>query len=170
MAVTPERRLWPMATELASCLCRTIAINGLPAPCFCGVLPGEAVAYDYCAPCEGDACGMAWVRLVAAAERSVVFAATTLAATGNPCDVSLAATFEIGILRCAPTLKENGDLPTMADHLAAAELQFADMAAARESALCCFTDRRQIALGAYTPIGPEGGCLGGAWTVNIGEY
>jgi hypothetical protein len=167
VTLVPDTRIWPLATQLASCLCAELTAAGGPEPCFCGVLAGDSVAFDYCSPCEGNACGMAWVRLAAVAPLQSAVGNTI--AIGR-CSPSLVATFEVGVLRCAPTLTEDGGLPSMADQLDAAELQASDMAAAGRAAACCFTDGRLVIVGAWTPVGPQGGCLGGSWTVTVGEF
>lgn len=164
-----DTRIWPLALSLASCLCQELRDAGGPEPCFCGVLAGEQVAWDYCQPCEGDMCGMAWVRIA-----SIVPLSATTSNDGtillNRCAPALAAIFEIGVLRCAPTVGPEGQLPDMAEQLAAAHLQASDMAAAGRAAACCFTDGRMVAVNQWTPLGPDGGCVGGSWTVTVGEY
>jgi hypothetical protein len=161
-----DERIWPIATQLASCLCRELADAGGPEPCFCGILPGDNVAFDYCSPCAGDRCGMAWVRLAGVVPmQNETFGFIT----PNRCAPVLMGVFEVGVLRCAPTMLEDGSPPTMADQLDAATLQASDMAAACRAAACCFGNERAVTLGAWNPVGPDGGCLGGSWAVTIGE-
>lgn len=150
---------------LASCLCREIAEAELPDPCFCGVIPGQAVPLDYCAPCgsRGGKCGMAWVRLAGVAPANF----TGTSGDITRCATPLQATIEVGVARCAPTGSLDS-LPTMADQLAAAELQTADMAAALRAIRCC-TDNGDIAVTAWAPFGPTGGCLGGSWNFTLYE-
>jgi hypothetical protein len=168
VTLVPDTRIWPLTTKLASCLCAELAKSGGPEPCFCGILPGDSVAYDYCSPCAGDQCGMAWVRLAAV----VPMPSNTAGGLTLPgrCAPALVGVFEVGVLRCAPTLGEDGELPSMADQLDAAELQASDMGAAGRAAACCFTDGRIVTVGEWTPIGPLGGCLGGSWSVSVGEF
>lgn len=159
--------IWPMAVQLAECLCAQIADRGLPEPCFCGVIPGEAVALDYCTGCDDSACGMAWVRVAGVGTR-LGFVDQRSARSTSGCQVVLEATFEIGIVRCAPMPGSDGSPPSMAAQLDAAQLQLADMAAALRAANCCF-DTRDVQLDGWVPIGPLGGCLGGAWSVTVGQ-
>jgi uncharacterized repeat protein (TIGR04076 family) len=164
-----DTRIWPLTTKLASCLCAELAASGGPEPCFCGVLAGDSVAYDYCSPCQGDQCGMAWVRLASIIPMPSNTANSGLTLPGR-CAPALVGIFEVGVLRCAPTLTEDGQLPDMAVQLAAAELQASDMAAAGRAAACCFTDGRIVTVGEWSPAGPIGGCLGGSWSVSVGEF
>lgn len=168
-----DTRIWPLALALASCLCQELKESGGPEPCFCGVLAGESAAWDYCQPCDGDLCGMAWVRIANVAPLQ----SASISATGagpilfNRCAPALAVAFEVGVLRCAPTLGPEGQLPSMADQLEAAALQASDMAASGRAAACCFKDDgRFVAVNQWLPLGPEGGCLGGSWSVTVGEY
>ena len=166
MTLVADERIWPIALELASCLCRELTDAGGPKTCFCGIIPGDNVAFDYCAPCSGDTCGMAWVRLAGVVPmQNMSFGYVT----PNRCAPVLMGVFEVGVLRCAPTMTEDGNPPTMAQQLDAATLQASDMAASGRAAGCCFGNEREVTLGGWAPIGPQGGCLGGAWTVSIGE-
>jgi hypothetical protein len=169
--VNDDTRFWPGMVLLADCLCQQITDSGLPPVCFCGIIPGDAVILDYCTSCDGDACGMAWVRLVSAGPLIGSPMAVGAANTGvNTCATLLVATIEVGIARCAPMPDDDGAPPTMADQLAAAELHAADMAAVMRAIVCCpGLDQRNMLLLDWAPIGPEGGCLGGRWQVMVGE-
>lgn len=158
--------IWPLLTELASCLCQQITDSGLPEPCFCAILPGAEVAFDYCEPCEGGACGQAWVRLDSLYP-SAVFPAPDVEGT---CASLLAISVQVGIVRCAPVAGDDGGPPGLADQLDTAQLQVADALAIRRAVLCCgLSLHREHALGPYQPVGPLGGCVGGAWTATFSE-
>jgi hypothetical protein len=63
-------------------------------------------------------------------------------------------------------------LPSVDDQLSATRTQMAEMAAMRRAIRCCMAadeDGKEIsyALGVYTPAGPEGGCVGGGWSVIV---
>jgi hypothetical protein len=153
---------------LAECLCQQITADGLPDVCFCGVLPGADVAFDYCAPCdEVGHCGQAWVRLVEMFP-SKVFPVPD--AEGN-CSSLLAFQLAVGIVRCAPVPDDDGTPPSMEDQFDTTGLVMADAMAIRRAILCCATANRNrdYLLGPYLPVGPEGGCVGGAWTVFFSE-
>lgn len=166
----PDTMFLPQLTRLASCLCAEIARSDLPEPCFCGVLAGDNVPLDYCSPCE-DSCGMAWVRMTTALSTTSIASspfATGAGAGGSGCGV-LEASVEVGIARCAPGPDSDGNFPTMADQLAAVELNMADAAAALRAIKCCFTNSRDYTVVNWLPFGPTGGCLGGVWTLTIYE-
>jgi hypothetical protein len=158
-----DHHFWPTMLSLAECLCQQITDSELPDVCFCGVLPGD-LTLEYCTSCDGGACGQAWVRLVGVS----VLAGVEEAA--NPCTAPLQALVEVGIARCAPTGGDDGSPPTLAQQLDAAALQTADMAAALRAIRCCEAlSPKDFAITQWTPIGPEGVCLGGAWAVLLFE-
>jgi hypothetical protein len=150
---------------LATCLCAEIADHPVTPPvCFCGVLPGEEVAYDWAGDCE-TACGMAWVRLVTAYPSTVIGEAT---GTPGNCGSMIGMDVEVGIMRCIPGMDDAGNPPSSDDLLAASLWQWEDMTTMRRAILCC-TGSKDFLLGAYVPIGPQGGLVGGAWTVSMHE-
>lgn len=168
MPLLVENVFWPTMLDIASCLCAEIEKSELPNTCFCGIIPGESVPLDYCDPCEGGECGMAWVRLVSVQPLFDIGLGDS--AGGNPCNTQMVASVEVGIARCAPGPDLRGRPPTMADQLAATELQFADMAAARRAAVCCKLEsdlRRNVST--WLPFGPSGGCMGGIWTITLAQ-
>lgn len=170
MTLRQDTRIFPLALRLAECLCGELAEAGGPETCFCGVLAGDTVTMDYCSPCGGGRCGMAWVRIASVLPLAAVGFNVNFAVS-EKCAPALAGVFEVGVLRCAPTFAPGGELPSLADQLAAAELQASDMGAAGRAASCCFAkDGRFVTVGSWNPIGPVGDCLGGAWTVTVGEY
>ena len=151
-----------MLVELASCVCAELRTRGLPGTCFCGVIPGS-VALDYCGEgCgDGDCNGMAWVSPQAIVPTEALTMSAGVGVAPRRCQVpNLTAAFEVGIVRCAPMMS-GGQPPDLAAYLDAARLQMADMAALEKAILCCFRD--PPTLDGWTSIGPDGGCLGGAW-------
>ena len=82
------------------------------------------------------------------------------------CSNQWEVTVEVGILRCAPMMDADGNLPDMAEHLAAAMQQNFDMGLMLQTLMCCETPARfdGPAIGPYIPQGPEGTCVGGSWT------
>jgi hypothetical protein len=150
--------------KLASCLCAQIETDGLPAVCFCGLAPGAEIALDYQGDCPDGVCGMAWVRLATA------YPATALGNTseqpGN-CAVPVGFDVEIGIVRCASLPDEDGSPPSEADLLADTQIQVADMLVMRRAVVCCVGSDHLLR--AYTPIGPDGGVVGGVWAVSLME-
>lgn len=144
--------------SLQQCLCEEIAKRNLPEVCMCSVLPGDSVALDYAEQ------GQAWVRLV------MGYPTTTFPdqdQTLSNCGRPLAYQIEMGLMRCAPMLAEDGTPPDAQEQFEATRLQWADMEAMRQAIRCCYPD--DAVLSQYTPYGPEGGLVGGTWTLYIGE-
>lgn len=148
-------------TLLAACMCEQITDSGLPETCFCGIVPGDQVLAAYAGDCAKK-CGMAWVRLVA------VYPATGVGIPNEQphnCGYGLGVTVEMGMLRCAHTgTAERPASP--AEQMMDAKLQVADMLAMRRAIACC-TGSGDWALGQYTPTGPQGGLLGGVWSLEM---
>lgn len=159
MAYSPDETIWPIMAALSECLCTELtAAELLPSGCFCGVLPGAQASWDY-------STGMAWVRLVNAFP-SASFPTQDQTLRGS-CTSPLAAELEIGVLHCAPPISSTGIFPTQDQQFEAARQQVATMAAVRRAILCCGVGT--LFLGDYTPLGPDGGLVGGAWQVWVGE-
>jgi hypothetical protein len=149
--------------QIAACVCAQIEVDGLPATCFCGILPGAEVALDYAGDCADGVCGMAWVRLIGVYPSSVI--GTPSEQPGN-CSHLIGMDVELGIVRCASMPDDEGNPPAPADLQADAALQVADAMALRKAATCCAPERDFI-LGAYIPVGPAGGLVGGFWTLSL---
>jgi hypothetical protein len=159
MSLVEDRML-----ALATCLCAEIENHPtLPGVCFCGVLPGEEVAFDYTGDCN-DKCGMAWVRLASAYPSTVVGEASTL--PGN-CASMLAFDVEVGIIRCIEGMDNQGNPPSPQSLLAASMWQWEDMLTMRRAIVCC-EGSKGFLLGQYTPVGPTT-VVGGMWTVSMQE-
>lgn len=151
--------VWPLLDRLRQCLCDQIVLDGLPQVCACSVLPGGPGLYDFAIG------GQAWVRLVTAFPSTNFPAADTL----SGCAAPLAYQVEVGIVRCAPQMDEQGNPPPVMEQTEAAIYQMGDLAAIRKAVQCCFAKDDYIyRLGSYTPI-MLGDALGGAWTVYIGD-
>lgn len=170
-----DNRVFSQMAEIAECLCGKIAENDLPKVCFCGIIAG-ALPYDaqgvggecydeMSNPVEdAEGCGQAWVRLTTAYPSSAVgFADTT---PGN-CSKGFGYDIEIGITRCIRIVENGGSLPAD-EMLGAVQLQIADMLTMQQAILCCssFAGENSV-LGQYTPIGPEGGVVGGSWVISV---
>jgi hypothetical protein len=164
-----DTSIYPRMIELSACLCTEIENSGLPTPCSCGPMVGGLVL-DYCGTCKDGSCGgQAWVRLVQAFP-STDFPSQLLELRN--CTAPLAFELEIGIVRCKPVGTSSGVRgfvpPSLEQNVSALRLQTADIAAMRRAVLCCFgeTDTDYI-LGTYTPISPDGDCLGGVFNVYV---
>lgn len=136
--------------------------------CLASVVGGAAADGIFATRGDGNCGGMLWVRLVNA-NRSASFPTPT---TANDCAGMLAFPVEVGIARQAPqVLQPTGRqpiLPTQAEVRAAADRQHEDMLGMYRAILKFKDEVEDINLGSYSPIGPEGDVIGGAWTVTIG--
>lgn len=160
MVYTPDTRVWPILVELKDCLCQELTNSELlPSDCFCGIVPGEEVPYDY-----GK--GMAWVRLTGA-NPSRTFPNTAVYTTG--CGAPLAFGVEVGAIACIPGLSPTGGFPTAEVREEAARVQVTTMQAMRRAITCCLPKGLEVVLQNYVPVGPEGGVVGGTWTAAISE-
>jgi hypothetical protein len=128
--------------------------------CSITVQPGNAVAFDF-GP-ESGCNGSAWVRLVG----------TTLSPDegGKNCGRWRIYTIEMGMIGPAPKMEDRMGtfvLPEDTELFDAAMRQSDEMDmmfAALESA-----GVGDLTIGDYLPQGPEGGVLGGTWTVTVDE-
>lgn len=143
--------------QLASCVCTEIAKSAAGPVCWCGVWPGEEVSWEFCGDCGNDACGMAWVRL------NGIFPYDTFPApvVDLGCRRPLAYNIEVGALRCMPVSDNEGELPSSEQITMTSMETYADLAALYRALLCC--DFEAIAVEAWVPVGPQGGCVGGVW-------
>lgn len=157
----PTSTVGEVLEEVADCLCAQIAADGLPDVCFCGVVPGANVVADQVGNC-GDVCGMAWVRLEQMYPSTVV--GQPSAEPGN-CAKGLAVDIEVGIIRCIESE------PDAADLLAAAELQAADAQCMFRALTCCpCLPSMNTLVSPYTPLGPDGGTVGGTLFASVLLY
>lgn len=157
-----DAELWPILVSLQQCLCDEMNRAGVDSvECFCGVLPGALVTHDF-----PD--GMAWVRLSQSYTSTNI---TDQARTLSNCALPIAGVIEIGIVRCAPSPGRSGTPPTVLQQFEATRLQMADMAIMRRAVVCCFGQSKDFSaqLSGYTPFGPQGGLVGGSWTLYAGR-
>ena len=159
--------IYPVMTALVECLGVALEEAGAETPSFIGVLPGAQVAFDFCG---AEGCGgQVWVRL-ANAFPSLQFPLplSTEARCGSP----LAYILEVGIVRCAATPDGfSASPPGPLAQLEVVRKVTADMEIMRKAIQCCVKGQeRPHALGNYTPTADSGGCVGGVWTVTIGQY
>lgn len=142
--------------DLTECVCTELATTGGGPMCWCGLYPGLTVSWDYCGECEGDKCGMAYIRLAGVTPYDLF----PFPAVDDRCVKPLAWGIEIGALRCFPTPADGSlvDPNTMAE---VAMIQVLDAQAVWRAIKCCGID---LAVEAWRPLGPLGGCVGGAWS------
>ena len=132
--------------------------------CAITVYPGTAIPVDF-GP-ESDCRGTAWVRLVSV-NPTVVF--PTAAVGVDNCGYSLAYTVEMGMVGPAPVMDERlGRLivPDDVEQFEASMRLYDEVEMMHAAIKGAGID--QLILGDWTPQGPEGGILGGTWTLTIG--
>lgn len=152
---------WPMANELAACLCIEAKLEDA---CFCGVYPGSRAPYELAGACE-ESCGAGYVRL----DRAYPSTAFPAEATAATCATRLAFRFTVGVLRCFPGSLD-AEVPEQAMFTNWAEAQYADMAAIRRAIKCCFGTKfedQDYVLGAWVPVPLQAGVGGGEWQVVV---
>lgn len=154
-----------MLAELLEALAAQIKAKGKEEDyCTITVQPGNAVVFDF-GP-DSDCAGTAWVRLVSA-NPSVSFPAADVGI--NNCAYSLAYVVEMGMLAPAPVMEDRlGTFMVPED----TELFDASMRQSAELEMMYAALRAakipEKVIGTYTPAGPEGGVVGGMWTVTVG--
>lgn len=157
--------IWTQAAALAACLCAEVTDDEGSSLCFCGVMAGDAV-YDFAGigECGDGKCGQAWVRVVSIYPSTRLGEANTEA---RNCEVGMGADLEVGILRCWP-VEDDGEAVSPEVMIEVAQQQLADELSLRTAVICCESLENYI-LGMWNPVGPEGGLIGGFYTVYIGD-
>lgn len=159
----PTDRSFTLLTQIAECLCSQINdTDGVPGVCFCGVVPGENAHAAYAGECD-DSCGMAWVRMITSYPAKALGQVDS--SPGN-CGSGLGMEIELGIMRC---IRMEEQAPDEAELLDAVHLQMVDAAIMRRAIWCCSAiPTKEAIVTSYTPIGPEGGLVGGTMNVAVG--
>lgn len=132
--------------------------------CTITVQPGNAVVFDF-GP-ESGCGGTAWVRLVSA-HPSVSFPNPDL--TQDNCAHSLAYLVEVGMVRPAPLMEDHLGVFTVPEDtvLFEAAMRQGEELQMMYDAIGAARVPEKI-IGDYSPQGPEGGVVGGLWTVTVG--
>lgn len=123
------------------------------------IAPGASVAWDDC--CNGEL----WVRVM------------SLAAAGNPsmqpCSSHYLVQVGVGVIRCAAVVNDQGVSPSGAQMSADAAQTFKDFADIMQAINCCFAPLTEslgvgtLRIGNWSPLGPQGGCVGGEVTMSF---
>lgn len=126
--------------------------------------PGGQVAWDDC--CEGQV----WVRLISMTPLANI--ASGQGGGGNlstPCGPLMwIATFGVGSLRCANSLDDNGNAPSPTVLTSETNQMTLDMSALMQALQCCFGPQvGKMNMLRWDPLGPDGGCVGGEWTLQV---
>ena len=152
--------------ELLECVCTNLEEHGSGPVCWCGVYPGNAVSFESCDECSNGSCGSAYVN----PGTTWSYQTFPSPAFDAACTLPLAYTIDVGIQRCFPTMEEDGTLPPAGVITETALNVMQDQWALHKAIRCCEFEQGKIVLGSWTPIGPQGGCVGGFWTAYLNPY
>lgn len=173
MALSPAG-IYDLAQVVLACVCADLdavaaAVDGQPGcPSRSCVTPGPP-AWDNCdGSCDGtDTCGQLSVH-IARTYPSSTFPQedrTVLGVRGCTPAPTTAAELVVTLLRCVPTLDENGCPPPCEDLDASSRVLYTDMTTLTNALVCCLPNTagrrgRRFVLGASRVLGPLGGCVG----------
>ena len=158
---------YSIMVDLAACLLNEITDRELPMPCTVAVMPGESVVPEYQGPCTNKkhVCGLGWVRMMTGYPATGV--GVRNANTGN-CNSTLGLDLNMGITRCITLPTDPRTTMRTAELEALAKSTADDMEAMRAAIVCCANQPgKDLLLGAYSPIGPAGGMVGGSWSMSV---
>jgi hypothetical protein len=167
--MTSPDLIGPIMAAILDCASQALADNDRPCDRVL-LAPGAEVAWDEC--CDG----FLYVRLI------------SMFGSGNPfpnqdtrpggCKPTMiASTLGIGVGRCASTQDDDGIAPPVDTLTAEALGVVADASIILDAIKCCVApltddpDSNVLAtsLGAWSPSGPQGGCVGGEWSLVVGH-
>jgi len=142
---------------LLACVCQQLANEGRPACACCQVVSSELPPMTGCdAASDGGAQGRAWSRL----QPPVTFTASAPSKCPNG---MWRVTFQVGVYRCIADHDGN-----CTDMTADAAKAHADAASLVTAVQCCdILQARAWVPGDVTIVGPAGGCVGVALSVQI---
>lgn len=153
-----QRELWSRLTTLLDAV--SVAVSGCGAPvAYASVVHGTPV-WDEC--CEGF--------LYVGVERTTptdTFPGASTAPTN--CDIDLAVTVSIGILRCAPVMDSNGNAPSADELTAFTKEMIRDKSIIYNVLVSHDPDWAHYpsVIDSWSPLEIQGGCGGGAWRFYI---
>lgn len=143
------------AQEVLDCVCEALAEQSTcGCPCRACVVVGRPV-WDNC--CDGG-------QLTAFLERIYVTDGFPQADTGSIlCSAPLGADFTIQLIRCVPTMTEDGTPPSCPALSDSASAIYQDMYIAYRAIICClaaYKKYRRFSMKDGRIVGPQGGCAG----------
>lgn len=142
-------------TELLQCAETSLTV----APCRSFINPGPLPAFDVCE--DG---GQLWVAHV-----QITPSWPEPSGTPNRCGTNMTARVELGVLRCAEGVLQDDGSPPLAQAITNDALQQQlDRSELLTAIECCWSvDSMDYILDLWTPIIPQGGCVGGFWSLRL---
>lgn len=142
------------AQEVLDCVCTALTDESeCPCPCRVSVVFGRPV-WDEC--CDGQ--------LTAFVENIYVHDNFPARMTGPIfCSSPLAGDFVIQLIRCVPTVKDDGTPPTPLELSESARKIYQEMYISYRAIICCLVAakrHRKFVMREATTVGPQGGCAG----------
>ena len=155
-----------VASELLDCLVGLLDDEGRPV-CRAVLASGGSVPWDVCGESSDGSEGQAWVAVgqVTPVEQ---FPAGSPPHRCPPPEYATVLT--VAVLRCAATVDDQGRPPSPERMAADASKVAADRAAMRDAVVCCLAgglEPGEWQMGSWTPLGPQGGCVGGQQQVTV---
>lgn len=154
MSVLTPDLFWMTADELLDCVCDALASDATcGCPCRVYVSAGPP-AWDDC--CEGQL--TAWVENIFYHENF-----PNRQSTPAICGSMLAGDLVIQLLRCVPTVGDDGSVPPGPTLDNSARLIYQDMYIALNALTCCLSEarrNREYIIRDTRVVGPQGGCAG----------
>ena len=157
--MTPDL-LVRLTQELLDCACSALEKTACGCPSRAFVAAG-AVAFDSC--CDT---GQLWVGI----DRIFAYGNFPAPAGVVTCSPMLAADLTIGVLRCAPTLNDQGEAPAAQLLTGSAAQVWEDAYTVITAVSCCLAEAgklRPFVMGNQRPLGPAGGCTGSELKVTV---
>jgi hypothetical protein len=166
----PDLIATPVASALLACL--TTQLNELPSPPAKIELRAGAETGPLIGPNVDECCaGLGWVRVASVYPSWDSFPAADN--TWTPCGpFAYAVVLEMGTAFCMPWSDsdqefDNMDPPSTSDWATAHATLMQHQNLLRRAAACCFPATQRRAVGEWTPLSVEGGCLGGTLRVTV---
>lgn len=157
---------WREAEALLACL--EERLEHYAPTCRTFVAPAGPPAWDACSQVDGGREGQAWVQ-VANVFPSDNFPTQQTGPMRVP-PTGWGAQLAVGVLRCAATVDDQGQPPSSEELTADARKVARDRAIVRDAVRCCYlkdADPGDYVIGAWTPLGPQGGCVGGSTQLTV---
>ena len=162
----PPDPVTEIALEVLGCLEETLSRYEAEV-CRSFLAPGGPPPYDTCCDC-GTGEGMAYVQIASVAPTDDFPNQQTGAMRCPPSGQILQ--LNIAILRCAAVVDDQGRAPSSERMTADALKVQRDRTIVYEAIRCCYLDDADpgtYVIGAFTPLGPIGGCVGGLTTLTL---